>query len=71
MNIPSESIKNFRSNFNENIEATIIQTFGSDDYEKHKEEIEIFWRDERESKLLYDMYQLRKIGFKEDTISLS
>ncbi len=65
LNVPSESIKNFKSNFNEHIEATIIQVFGSDDYEKHRKEIEVFWRDERESKLLYDMYSLRKIGFKE------
>ena len=65
LNFPSEDIKKFKSHFNENIENTIIKTFGSDDYEKHKKEIEIFWRNEKESKLLYDMYQLHKIGFKE------
>lgn len=60
------SIKKFTKNFNDNIEETIISNFGRDDYEKHKEEIDSFLLNENESRLLWDMYQLRKIGFKDD-----
>ena len=60
-----QTIDAFRRNFNDNIEKTIVESFGEEDYEKHKKEIETFMFKEKESKLLYDMYELRKIGFKE------
>lgn len=66
LNLEDSSIKKFTKNFNDNIEETIITTFGSNDYEKHKKEINNFLLNENESKLLCDMYQLRKIGFKDN-----
>ena len=60
-----QTIDSFRRHFNDNIEKIIGESFGDEDYEKHKEEIETFMFKEKESKLLYDMYELRKIGFKE------
>ncbi|HIP51361.1 MAG TPA: NACHT domain-containing protein [Campylobacterales bacterium] len=64
-NVHSQTIDSFRRNFNDNIEKNIVECFGDDDYEQHKKEIETFMFKEKESKLLYDMYKLRKIGFKE------
>lgn len=66
LEVSNEDIKIFKRSFNEHIETTIIETFGTNDYEKHKEEIQEFLFEEKESKLLYDMYQLNKIGFKEN-----
>jgi len=60
-----QTIDSFKRNFNDNIEKTIVESFGEEDYEKHKEEIETFLFKEKESKLLFDMYELRKIGFRE------
>ncbi len=65
LEVSNEDIKIFKRNYNEYIEATIIETFGSDDYDKHTKEIEDFLFEANESKLLFDMYQLNKIGFKE------
>lgn len=65
LDIHHVTIKSFTRDFNENIEATIIETFGSEDYEKHKEEVQSFLFQSRESKLLWDMYALRTIGFKD------
>ncbi len=58
--------KQFLKDFNENIENTISESFGIEDYAKHKKETKQFILNERESDLLYDMYSLKKIGFKED-----
>jgi len=60
-----QTIDSFKRNFNDTIEKTIVESFGDEDYEKHKEDTEAFMFKEKESKLLYDMYELRKIGFKE------
>jgi len=65
LNIHSVTIKSFTKNFNENIESTIIETFGSEDYEKHKEEVEEFIFEKNECKFLWDTYELHKIGFSE------
>lgn len=56
----------FLKNFNENIENTVINTFGEEDYKKHKEEVKQFIVSEREAELLSDMFSLSKIGFKEE-----
>ncbi|MCH9739615.1 MAG: pentapeptide repeat-containing protein [Epsilonproteobacteria bacterium] len=66
LDVHSVTIKSFTRDFNENIESTIIETFGSEDYEKHKEEVKAFLFKSKESKLLWDMYALRTIGFKEN-----
>lgn len=66
LSFPSTSYTQFLKDFNEGIESTIIECFGTEDYIKHKEEVKQFILNERESELLYDMYNLRKIGFKED-----
>ncbi len=66
LNFDDITIKKFTKDFNEHIAETIISTFGSDDYEKHKKEINSFLLNENESRLLWDMYQLRKIGFKDE-----
>jgi len=58
-------IQSFTRDFNKNIEATLKETFGDEDYAKHLEEIKEFVLEESESKLLHDMYELRKIGFKD------
>ena len=60
-----QTIDSFRRNFNDNIEKTIIESFGDEDYAKHKEDVEAFMFKEKESKLLFDMYELREIGFKD------
>ncbi len=65
LNVESATIKIFIRDFNENIESTMVDTFGNADYEKHKEQIKDFLFEEKESKLLWDMYQLNQIGFKE------
>ncbi len=70
LKLDSEIIKSFTHNFNENIEATIKEVFGEEDYEKHLEEISKYIFDKREAKLLLDTYELHKIGFK-DNESLS
>ena len=64
-NVHPQTIDSFKRNFNDNIEKTIVESFGDEDYEKHQEDIKAFMFKEKESKLLYDMYELRKIGFKE------
>jgi hypothetical protein len=56
----------FLKNFNENIENTISNTFGGEDYREHKDEVKQFIVGEREAELLSDMFSLNKIGFKED-----
>ena len=58
-------VKGFIRDFNQNIEATLKESFGDEDYGNHLEEIREFMLNESESKLLYDMYELRKIGFKD------
>ncbi|MDF1883962.1 NACHT domain-containing protein [Sulfurimonas sp. SAG-AH-194-C21] len=58
--------KSFLKHFNDNIESTIMNTFGEGDYKKHKENISRFIVSEREAKLLSDVFELKKIGFKED-----
>jgi len=58
-------IQSFTRDFNKNIEATLKETFGDEDYARHIEEIKEFVLEESESKLLHDMYELRKIGFKD------
>lgn len=65
-NMSDNAIKAFQRHFNENISATLKETFGSDDYEKHLKEIESFVLNENEAKLLHDMYELHHIGFKDD-----
>lgn len=65
LGLNSQVIDNFTSSFNDNIEDTVKEVFGDEDYAKHKEEIKEFLLNEHESKLLHDMYELRKIGFKE------
>lgn len=66
LHISDNAIKAFQRHFNENISATLKETFGSDDYEKHLKEIESFILNENEAKLLHDMYELHHIGFKDD-----
>lgn len=66
LHMSDTSIKTFQRHFNENISATLKETFGSDDYAKHLKEIESFVLNENEAKLLHDMYELRHIGFKDD-----
>jgi hypothetical protein len=65
LNIHPQVIKSFTRDFNKNIEATLKEAFGDKDYAKHLEEIKEFVLDKSESKLLYDMYELRKIGFRD------
>ena len=65
LDVQSETIKIFIRDFNENIESTIEDAFGSLDYEKHKDDIKDFLFKEKESNLLWDMYELHKIGFQE------
>ncbi len=63
----SQSICNsFLKNFNDNIESRIMNTFGEENYKKHKKEVKKFVVSEREAELLSDMFALKKIGFKED-----
>lgn len=66
LHMSDSAIKAFQRHFNENISATLKETFGSDDYEKHLKEIESFVHNENEAKLLHDMYELHHIGFKDD-----
>lgn len=66
LHMSESAIKAFQRHFNENISATLKETFGSDDYEKHLKEIESFVLNENEAKLLHDMYELHHIGFKDD-----
>lgn len=63
---PDSIYKSFIKHFNDNIEATIINTFGENDYKQHKKDISQFIVSEREAKLLSDMFELKKIGFQED-----
>lgn len=65
LDVKDETIKTFTKNFNEHIESTIIDSFGVDNYAEHKKDINEFLFHEKESKLLWDMYQLQNIGFKE------
>ena len=60
----SQVVDNFTSNYNDNIETTLKEVFG-DDYDEHKKAIKEVLLNESESKLLHDMYELRKIGFKD------
>ena len=62
LHLYSVVVDSFTRDFNENIESTIVELFG-DDYEKHKEEIEGFLFQEKESKLLWDMYELGNLRF--------
>lgn len=64
-NAHPQTIDSFKRDFNDKIEKSIVESFGDEDYAEHKEEIETFLFKEKESKLLYDMYELRKIGFQE------
>lgn len=66
LHMSESAIKAFQRHFNENISATLKETFGSDDYEKHLKEIGSFILNENEAKLLHDMYELHHIGFKDD-----
>lgn len=66
LDMPESTIKAFQRHFNENISATLKETFGSDDYEKHLKGIESFVLNENEAKLLHDMHELHHIGFKDD-----
>jgi len=66
LNISNSIIKKFIANFNENIEITVKECFGDEDYTKHQEEIKDFILKDNETNLLWDTYQLQKIGFKED-----
>ena len=68
LNVQNSSIKKILKNFNEGIESSISETFGDKDYEKHKIEINDYLLEKNESRLLWDMYHLNKIGFKEDEI---
>ena len=54
--------KIFIKDYNENIESAIKHEFGSD-YEAHQEEVEQFIVEKNEAMLLYDTYQLGRIGF--------
>ena len=38
LDVPSDTVKIFIRDFNENIESTIVDAFGNTDYEKHKED---------------------------------
>jgi len=58
-------VKQFIKHFNENIENRIKIVF-SKDYDKHMEEIEAYLLEENETKLLFDMYNLKRIGFADD-----
>ncbi|KAA6335873.1 hypothetical protein EZS27_015938 [termite gut metagenome] len=60
--IEESLIKKFIKDYNENIEATIKEVFATD-YEKHISEIDSFLLEKNESKLLFETYQLSKIGF--------
>ncbi|MBP1680475.1 MAG: hypothetical protein H6Q35_814 [Proteobacteria bacterium] len=62
----SSLYNSFLKNFNENIENTVINTFGQDAYKKHKEEVQQFIMNEREAEFLSDMFALNKIGFKDE-----
>ena len=66
LNISNTIVKKFISDFNENIEITVKECFGEDDYRRHKDEIKGFILKENETNLLWDTYQSHKIGFKED-----
>lgn len=56
-------INTFKEHFNSNIEDKIKYAFGETDYIKHLENIELYLVQENEAKLLWDTFQLRKIGF--------
>ena len=66
LHISNSIINKFISNFNENIELTVKECFGDEDYAKHKDEIKDFILKENETNLLWDICQLQKIGFNED-----
>lgn len=68
LNVQNSSIKKILKNFNQGIESSIIETFGDKDYEKHKIEINDYLLEKNESRLLWDMFHLNKIGFKEDEV---
>ena len=66
MHIHSIVVNKFIKHFNENIEETISGIFGEKDYEKHLEEMEKYVFDKYEAKLLFETFELRKIGFKDN-----
>lgn len=68
LNVQNNNIRKILKNFNEGIELSIIETFGDKDYEKHKIEINDYLLEKNESRLLWDMFHLNKIGFKEDEV---
>ncbi|WP_151947054.1 pentapeptide repeat-containing protein [Aliarcobacter butzleri] len=68
LNVQNNNIRKILRNFNEGIELSIIETFGDKDYEKHKKEINDYLLKKNESSLLWDMFHLNKIGFKEDEV---
>lgn len=68
LNVQNNNIRKILKNFNEGIESSIIETFGDKDYEKHKIEINDYLLEKNESRLLWDMFHLNKIGFKEDEV---
>lgn len=56
----------FTKDFNQNIPNCIIETFGLEDYHKHKEQTLNKWIRENELDMLNDMKNLAKLGFEED-----
>lgn len=59
-------IDNFIKHFNSNIEMTLQNSFGDEDYLKHKDEIKDLLFESSEAKILLDTLKQGKIGFKHD-----
>lgn len=59
-------IDSFIKHFNTNIEMTLQNIFGDDDYLKHKDEIKELLFENSEAEILLDTLKQGKIGFKDD-----
>lgn len=66
LGLPEQSRNSFSSHFNKHIELTLIDSFGADNYDKHKLEIEDYLLKENEANILWDTHELHRIGFKEN-----
>jgi cytidylate kinase len=66
LHIDSKYIDKFIKDYNTNIEKRLKDNFVDDEYEKHKLEVSEYISEKSEAKLLYDTYNLKKIGFSDD-----
>lgn len=64
--LSNEIILAFKKDFNQNIAKQVEDIFGKDLYKKHLTDIEQKQLQNSEIKLLLDMYNLKKIGFKDE-----